>query len=276
MSARCCAAKARSSCPRCCSARSTRWWSGAGWRRSGFPDGEQLVLGLVRFRAEPADYEAVADALAHADFPHLVLRQQDALCVLIPGTPAAQQRLAALPGVVAGLSRPFTAGVSLVIARREAQWALSRAAAGGRVLASYDEDQIARWLTSDQTDLQVLVGDVLGEAISYDREHGAEIVPTLRTWLERGRGRRRRPRRCTSTRTRCCTGSGGSRRSAGGRWPRPRVWLRCGWHCGPPRPWTSWRVARVARVTQAGRRGSTRRKCCSSWPTRSRPATGAR
>jgi PucR family transcriptional regulator, purine catabolism regulatory protein len=129
----------------------------------------------------------VADALADGNFPHLVLRQQDALCVLIPGTPAAQQRLAALPGVVAGLSRPFTAGVSLVIARREAQWALSRAAAGGRVLASYDEDQIARWLTSDQTDLQVLVSDVLGGAISYDREHGAEIVPTLRTWLERGR-----------------------------------------------------------------------------------------
>ena len=154
---------------------------------SGFPDGGQLVLGLVRLRAEPADYEAVADALADGDFPHLVLRQQDALCVLIPGTPAAQQRLAALPGVVAGLSRPFAAGVSLVIARREAQWALSRAAAGGRVLASYDEDQIARWLTSDQTDLQVLVSDVLGGAISYDREHGAEIVPTLRTWLERGR-----------------------------------------------------------------------------------------
>jgi PucR family transcriptional regulator, purine catabolism regulatory protein len=154
---------------------------------SGFPDGCHLVLGLVRFREEPADYEAVADALAEGDFPHLVLRQQDALCVLIPGTPAAQERLAALPGVVAGLSRPFTAGVSLVIARREAQWALSRAAAGGRVLASYDEDQIARWLTNDQTDLQVLVSDVLGEAISYDREHGGEIVPTLRTWLERGR-----------------------------------------------------------------------------------------
>lgn len=154
---------------------------------SGFPDGGELVLGLVRFREEPADYEAVADALADGDFPHLVLRQQDALCVLIPATPAAHERLAALPGVVAGLSRPFTAGVSLVIARREAQWALSRAAAGGRVLASYDEDQIARWLTNDQTDLQVLVSDVLGEAISYDREHGAEIVPTLRTWLERGR-----------------------------------------------------------------------------------------
>jgi len=154
---------------------------------SGFPDGGQLVLGLVRFREEPTDYQAVADALADGDFPHLVLRQQDALCVLIPGTPAAQERLAALPGVVAGLSRPFTAGVSLVIARREAQWALSRAAAGGRVLASYDEDQIARWLTNDQTDLQVLVSDVLGGVIRYDREHGAEIVPTLRTWLERGR-----------------------------------------------------------------------------------------
>lgn len=154
---------------------------------SGFPDGGQLVLGLVRFREEPADYEAVADALADGDFPHLVLRQQDELCVLMPGTPATQERLAALPAVVAGLSRPFTAGVSLAIARREAQWALSRAAAGGRVLASYDEDQIARWLTNDQTDLQVLVSDVLGEAISYDREHGAEIVPTLRTWLERGR-----------------------------------------------------------------------------------------
>ena len=58
---------------------------------SGFPDSGPLVLGLVRLREEPADYEAVADALADGNFPHLVLRQQDALCVLMPGTPAAQR-----------------------------------------------------------------------------------------------------------------------------------------------------------------------------------------
>ena len=44
-----------------------------------------------------------------------------------------------------------------------------------------------------------------------------------------------RPGRCTSTRTRCCTGSAGSSRSAAGRWPRPNRWPRCGWPCAPRR-----------------------------------------
>jgi purine catabolism regulator len=154
---------------------------------SGFPEATRLVLGIVRFRDDLADYERAADALAEGGFPHLVLRQHNELCVLIPGSPAAQARLAALPDVMVGISRRFTAGGSLVIARREAQWAVARAAASGRVSVSYEEDQIARWLTDDPTDLRVLVDDVLGPVISYDREHGAEMILTLRTWLERGR-----------------------------------------------------------------------------------------
>jgi len=115
------------------------------------------------------------------------LRQQDELYVLIPDRPAPRASLARLPGVLAGLSRPFPAGGPLAVARREAQWAVTRAAAGGRRSVSYGDDQIGRWLTSDTADLQVLVDDVLGAVIRYDRAHAGDVLPTLRIWLERDR-----------------------------------------------------------------------------------------
>jgi PucR family transcriptional regulator, purine catabolism regulatory protein len=54
-------------------------------------------------------------------------------------------------------------------------------------------------------------------------------------WSTTGRPTGRRGR-CTSTRTPCCTGSAGSSSSAGGRWPRPKRWPRCGWPCAPRPP----------------------------------------
>ena len=154
---------------------------------NGFADSGPLVLAIVRPADEAADADQIADALARDGFPHLILRQQDELYVLIPDRPAPRASLARLPGVLAGLSRPFPAGGPLAVARREAQWAVTRAAAGGRQSVSYGDDQIGRWLTSDTADLQVLVDDVLGTVIRYDRAHAGDVLPTLRIWLERDR-----------------------------------------------------------------------------------------
>jgi len=154
---------------------------------SGFPDSTSLILGIVRFQDEPTDYEKIADTVADGGFPHLILGQHDELCILIPDAQDPRTQLAGLPGVMVGISRPFAGGSSLVIARREAQWAVSRAAASGRSMVSYGDDQIARWLTNDSADLQVLVNDVLGAAKNYDRAHPGELLLTLRTWLERDR-----------------------------------------------------------------------------------------
>jgi len=154
---------------------------------SGFPDSTPLILGIVRFQDEPTDYEKIADTMADGGFPHLILGQHDELCILIPDAQDPRTQLAGLPGVMVGISRPFASSSSLVIARREAQWAVSRAAASGRSMVSYGDDQIARWLTNDSADLQVLVNDVLGAAKSYDLAHPGELLLTLRTWLERDR-----------------------------------------------------------------------------------------
>ncbi|HEX5292866.1 MAG TPA: PucR family transcriptional regulator [Streptosporangiaceae bacterium] len=154
---------------------------------SGFPDDDPLVLAIVRSADDRADYEAIADELAQAGFPHLILRQQDDLYVLSPDSPAARAALARLPSVLVGISRPFGAEAALLVARREALWAVARAAASGRKAVSYDDDQIGRWLTSDTADLRSLVADVLGAVISYDQTHAGDVLPTLRTWLERNR-----------------------------------------------------------------------------------------
>jgi hypothetical protein len=86
-----------------------------------------------------------------------------------------------------GLSRPFPDGASVAIARREAQWALSRAVEAGRALVSYGEDRTERWLTGETADLRALVEQVLGAVIDYDAAHGGGLLTSVRVWLEHDR-----------------------------------------------------------------------------------------
>ena len=86
-----------------------------------------------------------------------------------------------------GTSLPFRAGASLRVARREAQWAITRAVESGRDMVSYGDDRTGRWLTNDSADLQTLVDDVLRAVIDYDDAHSGDLLPTIRTWLEHDR-----------------------------------------------------------------------------------------
>ena len=149
----------------------------------GFPPDARLVLAIVR---PENDGDAVADTLAHGRFPRLVLRQEEELYVLIPDDRAARAALAG-SGTVAGTSLPFRAGASLRVARREAQWAITRAVESGRDMVSYGDDRTGRWLTNDSADLQTLVDDVLRAVIDYDDTHSGDLLPTIRTWLEHDR-----------------------------------------------------------------------------------------
>jgi purine catabolism regulator len=150
----------------------------------GFPAGCRLVLAIVRPKSNRAD--AVADTLAQGRFPQLVLRQEEELYVLVPDDAAARNALAA-DDAVAGISLPFLAGASLGVARREARWAIARAAESGRDVVSYADDRTGRWLTSESADLRALVDDVLSPVIDYDKAHGGELLVTIRTWLEHDR-----------------------------------------------------------------------------------------
>ena len=90
----------------------------------GFPPDARLVLAIVR-PEKRHDGDAVADTLTHGRFPQLVLRQEEELYVLIPDDRAARAALAG-SGTMVGTSLPFRAGASLRVARREAQWAITR------------------------------------------------------------------------------------------------------------------------------------------------------
>ena len=152
----------------------------------GFGVDARLILAVLRPKDQAADYDTVVDALAQGGFPQLVLRQQEELYVLVPDDLAARDALAA-SGAIAGASQPFRPGASLGVARREAQWAIARAAESGRDMISYGDDRTGRWLTSESADLEALVDDVLRAAIDYDDAHGGDLLPTIRTWLEHDR-----------------------------------------------------------------------------------------
>jgi purine catabolism regulator len=157
--------------------------------KHGFPADARLLLAIVRPEDQAAGSDTVVDMLAHGRFPHLVLRQQEELYVLVPDEQAARRALATLAAsdAIVGTSLPFRAGVSLGVARREAQWAVARAAESGRDMISYGDDRTGRWLTSESADLQALVDDVLRAVIDYDDAHGGDLLPTIRTWLEHDR-----------------------------------------------------------------------------------------
>jgi purine catabolism regulator len=161
---------------------------------NGFVVDRPLRLAVV---PGAADDDRVADALASAGLPYLILRQQDELVVLIQDGEADRAALTGALGVAAGFSRPFAggssaggssvAGSSVAVARREARWALARALEAGRAVVSYGEDRTEKWLTSETADLRALVSEVLGAVLEYDAVHSGDLVPSVRVWLEHDR-----------------------------------------------------------------------------------------
>ncbi|MGW4791593.1 PucR family transcriptional regulator [Nonomuraea sp. NPDC004297] len=127
------------------------------------------------------------DALRRAldDLPHLMLRRGDDHYLL--GPPELGPAVAAVPGVAAGMSRPFPMGESLRVAQREAAWAVTHAAESGRGLVPYGDDTTGRWLPEDPAALGALVEYVLGEVLAYDEAHRSDLVASVRTWLEHNR-----------------------------------------------------------------------------------------
>ncbi|MFE2433024.1 PucR family transcriptional regulator [Streptomyces sp. NPDC059373] len=119
------------------------------------------------------------------EHPHLLLTRGEDRYVL--GRPELGGAVAALPGVIAGMSRPFSPGDSLRIARREALWALSKADESGRPLVAYGDDATGRWLPDDPAVLNALVEQVIGGVLRYDAGHDSRLLVSVRTWMERDR-----------------------------------------------------------------------------------------
>lgn len=155
--------------------------------RLGFDTSCQLQLVVLRGIPAASEDEALVGRLAGTGVPHLVLRQEQQILVLLPDDPAPRRLIEGLPGVSTGASRPFEAGAALDIPRREALWAVSRAEEGGGGLVRFGADAAGRWLVDDPGALRALTTGVLGAARAYDRNHRSDLVATVRTWMERDR-----------------------------------------------------------------------------------------
>jgi purine catabolism regulator len=144
------------------------------------PDTEsEMVLLVVRGVPDDALRRAVDD------LPHLMLRRGDDHYLL--GPPGIGPAVAAVPGVAAGMSRPFPPGEPLRVAQREAAWAATHAAESGRGLVLYGDDTTGRWLPEDPDTLAALVDYVLGKVLAYDGAHHSSLLASVRTWLEHNR-----------------------------------------------------------------------------------------
>jgi len=119
------------------------------------------------------------------ELPHLMLNRGEDRYLLGPA--GLGPAVAAIPGVAAGLSRPFRPGDSVRVAEREALWAVRRAEQSGRPLVRYGDDPTGRWLPEDGALLHALVEHVLGEVLRYDAAHDAQLLLSVRTWMERDR-----------------------------------------------------------------------------------------
>ncbi|MEI7744250.1 MAG: PucR family transcriptional regulator ligand-binding domain-containing protein [Chloroflexota bacterium] len=153
--------------------------------RLGFAADQPLQLVVLRGLA--GDDERLVDQLSHSGMPHLVLRQEQQILVLLPEDPSARRLVESVPGVHAGASRGFQAGAGMDIPRREALWAAARAEDAGSGFVRYGADAASRWLADDPAALRALSADVLDAARAYDAGHRSELVATVRTWLERDR-----------------------------------------------------------------------------------------
>jgi PucR family transcriptional regulator, purine catabolism regulatory protein len=156
---------------------------------SGFVMDRALRLAVVRPSSQPREapgYDNVADALAGAGAPHLLLRQGGELFVLVQDDEAVEV-LTSARGAIVGISRPFPADAPLTVPRREAEWALIRAVEAGRPAMSYGTDPTQKWLTGESAELEALAADVLGSVADYDAVHAGELVPSVRVWLEHDR-----------------------------------------------------------------------------------------
>lgn len=157
-------------------------------QRVGFPARRKLTLAVLRGRSDLPEESDLLRRLDEAQLPHLLLRQQNELILLLPaGLPAVQVLDDDLANF-AGSSSPFRPGEPLDVPLREARWAVARTVDAGRAHVAYGQDDAAgRWLPEDVHALDALVNRVLGPAIAYDAAHQSEIVASVRAWMERDR-----------------------------------------------------------------------------------------
>jgi PucR family transcriptional regulator, purine catabolism regulatory protein len=145
--------------------------------------GEQLVLAACGNDGVATGGE-LHHRLTELGVAHLLLPRDSCLFVLMQGSPADLDALRKEldSGVSIGVSDPFHTVSRAPDAAREAQWALQAARAGGGELVRYGENS-PLFLPRTLSQAQAAVTRVIGPLLDYDRDHGTELVDSLRVFL---------------------------------------------------------------------------------------------
>ncbi|MHB1850266.1 MAG: PucR family transcriptional regulator [Acidimicrobiales bacterium] len=88
-------------------------------------------------------------------------------------------------GAVVGVSAPVATAVRVPEAAREALFASGVAPQRGGIAAYGELGHLP--VVRDEAEARAVVGGILGPVLDYDRQHGAELLETLRTFLTCGR-----------------------------------------------------------------------------------------
>ena len=145
--------------------------------------GEQLVIAACA-DGDRIALEELHHRLSERDLPHLLLSREQCALVLMQGQRASagvlRQELDS--SVPLGLSDPFHGVSRAPDAAREAQWALEAAQAIGSPVVRYGENS-PLFLPRTLTEAEAVVTRVIGPLLDYDRDHGTELVESLRVFL---------------------------------------------------------------------------------------------
>lgn len=156
-------------------------------QRLGFSPVEPLRLLACRTSAgKPSDVELTRE-LELSDIPYLILQTQTETYLLVPATIDASATLGRVTGLRIGASAAFDLTTSMDVPRREALWAVARAVDADVAYLAYDPATSGRWLVDDAAAVRSLVTHVLGRVIDYDKTHRADLLLTVRLWVERDR-----------------------------------------------------------------------------------------
>jgi purine catabolism regulator len=135
--------------------------------------------------------EALSDLhvrLEDRGIAHLPLRRAPWLLVLLNDDDASVAGLAAeLGNAPIGLSGPLGRVTRAADAAREATWAAHAATSAETVVVRYGEQAPSMFLPRGLSEARRAVDQVLGRLLEYDAAHGAELVRSLRVFLELNR-----------------------------------------------------------------------------------------
>jgi purine catabolism regulator len=152
-------------------------------------DGGQFAFAAIDLDTAAEGWNDVHHRLSEEGFRHVVTRRANRGVVVVALGGRDVDELAhllskALPASTIGLSSAVDGRDDLLVARREARWAVRSATAERVAVQHFGRATEPRWLMLETSGLELMVEAVLGRLIEHDRRTGSNLEHTLDVFLE--------------------------------------------------------------------------------------------